>query len=112
MSAKSPKRYGQVIGLKPEACQKYVEYHARAWPQVLKTIHDCNIRNYSIFHNANLLFAYFEYVGEDFETDMAKMSADPATQEWWAIMKPMQQPAAARQKGEWWADMLEIFHTD
>ena len=43
---------------------------------------------------------------------MAKMAADPVTQDWWAIMKPIQQPLPTRQEGEWWADMLEVFHTD
>ena len=86
MQAPKLKRYGQIIGLKPEAYDKYVEYHAKVWPGVLKTIYDCNIRNYSIFYKDNTLFAYFEYIGDAFEADMAKMAADPTTQEWWAIM--------------------------
>lgn len=106
------KRYGQIVALRPEAYQKYVEHHAKVWPEVLKTIHDCNIRNYSIFHKDNTLFAYFEYVGDDFKADMAKMAADPKTQEWWAIMRPMQQPLSTRQEDEWWANMEEVFHTD
>jgi len=106
------KRYGQIIGLKPEAYEKYVEYHAQVWPEVLKTIHDCNIRNYSIFYKDNLLFAYFEYIGDNFDADMAKMAADPKTQEWWTIMNPIQQPLATRAEGEWWAKMKEVFHTD
>ena len=40
------------------------------------------------------------------------MAADPKTQEWWAIMNPMQRPLDARREGEWWADMEEVFHTD
>jgi len=43
---------------------------------------------------------------------MAKMAAHPKTQEWWAIMKPMQQPLSTREEGEWWADMEEVFHAD
>jgi L-rhamnose mutarotase len=43
---------------------------------------------------------------------MAKMAADPKTQEWWAIMMPMQEPVATRAEGEWWADMEEVFHLD
>ena len=108
----NPRRYGQVIGLKPEAYATYVEYHAKVWPGVLKTIHQCGIRNYSIFYKDNTLFAYFEYVGDNFEVDMAKMAADPTTQEWWAIMKPMQQPMPTRAEGEWWADMKEVFHVE
>lgn len=106
------KRYGQVIGLQPGAKEKYVRHHASVWPGVLKTIHDCNIRNYSIFLKDNTLYAYFEYIGQNFQADMAKMAADPKTQEWWAIMEPLQQPVATRKEGEWWANMEEVFHTD
>ena len=48
----------------------------------------------------------------DFEGDMAKMAADPKTQEWWTIMEPMQEPLANRKAGEWWANMDEVFHLD
>jgi L-rhamnose mutarotase len=71
-----------------------------------------NIRNYSIFRYQQLLFAYFEYVGDDFAADMAQMAADPKTQEWWALCKPMQEPLPDRGEGEWWATMTEVFHTD
>jgi len=106
------RRYGMVIGLKPEVSEKYIEHHAAVWPEVLKTIYECNIRNYTIFFKDNLLFAYFEYVGDNLDADMAKMAADPKTQEWWEIVKPMQQPLPTRRDGEWWATMEEVFHTD
>jgi L-rhamnose mutarotase len=106
------KRYGQIIGVKPEHFEEYKKYHAAVWPDVLKMITDCNIRNYSIFHKDNQLFAYFEYVGTDFAADMAKMAADSTTQKWWSVMEPMQQPLKTRQPGEWWANMEEVFHLD
>lgn len=106
------KRYGMVIGLKPEAEQKYREYHAAVWPDVLAMIHKCNIRNYSIYLKDGMLFSYFEYHGDDFAADMAKMAADKTTQEWWAVMMPMQAPLETRKEGEWWADMEEVFHVD
>jgi len=106
------KRFGQIIRVKPEHFEAYKAYHAAVWTDVLKKITECNIRNYSIFHKDGLLFAYFEYTGEDFSADMAKMAADPKTQEWWAVMKPMQQPLENIEKGEWWANMEEVFHLD
>jgi L-rhamnose mutarotase len=106
------KRYGSVIKLKPEAIDEYKRYHAAVWPEILDMIRKCNIRNYSIYLKDNLLFGYFEYRGSDFGADMAKMAADPKTQEWWSIMKPMQQPLQTRSEGEWWANMEEVFHTD
>ena len=106
------KRYGQIIGVKPEHFEEYKKYHAAVWPVVLKMITACNIRNYSIYHKDNQLFAYFEYHGTDFAADMAKMAADPTTQKWWAVMDPMQQPVENRAAGEWWANMEEVFHLD
>lgn len=111
-AAPEVKRYGSVIGLKADKIDYYKKLHAETWPEVLKMIEDCNIRNYSIYHKDNLLFAYFEYVGDDFDGDMAKMAADPETQRWWDIMEPMQAPLATRAAGEWWANLDEVFHTD
>ena len=106
------KRYGQLIRVKPDALEEYKAYHASVWPEILAMIRACNIHNYSIYHKDGYLFAYFEYVGDDFAADMAKMAADPKTQEWWAIMMPMQDPLPTRAAGEWWASMEEVFHTD
>jgi L-rhamnose mutarotase len=106
------KRFGQIIRLKPEYLQSYLKYHAEVWPDVLRMITLCNIRNYSIFHKDGMLFAYFEYTGDDFSSDMAKMAADPKTQEWWAVMDPMQEPLPTRSPGEWWANMDMAFHVD
>ena len=105
-------RYGSVIGIQPGKLAEYKRYHAKAWPEVLAMIRACNIRNYSIYHKDGFLFSYFEYVGSDYEADMARMAADPRTQDWWAIMKPLQRPLPTRADGEWWAEMEEVFHTD
>jgi L-rhamnose mutarotase len=104
------KRFGQLIKLKPEKYEEYKKLHAAVWPEVLKMITECNIRNYSIFHKDGFLFAYFEYNGTDFTSDMAKMAADPITQEWWKLCTPCQDPVETRAKGEWWAAMEEMFH--
>ncbi|MGB7845289.1 MAG: L-rhamnose mutarotase [Candidatus Acidiferrum sp.] len=106
------KRYGSVIQVRPEKIEDYERCHAAVWPEVLATIRRCHIRNYSIFRKDNLLFGYFEYHGTDYAADMARMAADPKTQEWWALMGPMQQPLETRTEGEWWAEMREVFHTD
>jgi L-rhamnose mutarotase len=105
-------RYGMVIKVRPEKLEAYVRLHARVWPSVLRMIRDCNIRNYSIYHKDGCLFSYFEYVGKNFEADMARMAADPMTQRWWAVCKPCQEPLDTRAEGEWWANMEEVFHFD
>ncbi len=106
------KRCGQLIGLKIDRLDEYKRYHEEVWPGVLDTIRRCNIRNYSIFYREGVLFAYFEYHGEDFASDMAEMAADPVTRKWWEIMMPMQYPVEGCPPGERWARMEEVFHTD
>ena len=106
------KRYGMVIEVRPEKLAEYKKLHATVWPEVLAMIRACNIRNYSIFEKSGYLFSFFEYVGRNFEADMAKMAADPITQEWWKLCKPCQRPLQTRAEGEWWADMEEVFHTE
>lgn len=105
-------RHGQVIKVKPDKVEEYKEYHENVWPDVLETIKECNIENYSIFYKDGYLFAYFEYTGDDFEKDMEKMADDPVTQDWWDEVKPLQDPIEAREEGEWWAEMEEVFHVD
>ena len=106
------KRHGSWIGVKPDKLEEYKKYHAAVWPEILDMISQCNIQNYSIYYKDGQLFSYFEYTGDDFEADMAKMAADPKTQEWWDIMMPMQTPLETRAEGEWWAEMEEVFHLD
>jgi L-rhamnose mutarotase len=106
------KRYGSVIGVRAEKLEEYKKLHAAAWPDVLKMIKECNIVNYSIYYHDGLLFSYFEYTGNDYEADMAKMAADPTTQKWWDVCKPCQRPLESRKEGEWWAAAEEVFHTD
>jgi L-rhamnose mutarotase len=103
-------RYGSVIRVRPERLEEYRALHAAVWRSVLKIIHECNLRNYSIYYKDGLLFSYYEYVGSDYEADMSKMAADPETQRWWAACKPCQQPLETRAAGEWWASMEEIFY--
>ena len=104
-----------ITGLKADKVDEYTNLHANVWPDVLKMISACNIQNYSIYlhqmpDGRYLLFSYFEYVGSDFEADMAKMADDPTTQKWWELCNPCQQPVAEAAVGNTWSTMKEIFH--
>ena len=107
-------RMGQVISLKAEIIAEYKRIHATVWPEVLAAIAQANIRNYTIFlkEPENLMFAYWEYHGDDFAADMAGMGEVREMQDWWKITEPMQIPFDTRGPGEWWAMMEDVFHTD
>ena len=99
----SSRPFGSIIGLRPEYASRYRVLHRHVFPAVLDRIARSNIRNYSIYVHDDLLFAYFEYVGEEYAADMAAMAADETTREWWTLTDPMQAPLEERAPGDWWA---------
>ena len=101
---------GQVGKLKPDMVETNRSLHDQAWPEVLQTITDCNLRNYSIFLRGDTVFAYFEYVGQNYEADMEKMAQDPVTRKWWTHTHPCFQRYAMSPDSEFYQDMEQIFH--
>ncbi|MFF5521462.1 L-rhamnose mutarotase [Streptomyces coeruleorubidus] len=104
------KRVAQTIRLRPEHRDLYLRLHSEVWPGVEAALRDANIRNYSIFLREDTLFGYFEYHGDDFEADMAAIGADAATQAWWKLTGPCQEPWADTGTGGTWSDLTEIWH--
>jgi L-rhamnose mutarotase len=110
-------RHAWVTGLKPEKAEYYRKLHAKPPSEVNATIRRCNIRNFSIYEREiagkPYLFAYLEYIGGDFESDMKKMAECPHTQRWWKETDPCQSPLPdALKAGKVWADTQEIYHLD
>ena len=105
-------RIASVIGLPPENVDEYERLHAAVWPGVIVRLKESNVTNYSIYRHGDVLFSYMEYVGDDLESDLAAIAADPVTQDWWKICVPLQRPMADRKEGEWWMELPEIFHLD
>ena len=69
--------------IKVKDLEAYAKWHANPMPGVNEMIKECHLKNYSIYSLGDYLFSYYEYDGDDFEADMAKMAADPNTQAWW-----------------------------
>ncbi len=116
-ASRTVQRHGAVIAMPRENIAEYKRLHAATWPGVLRMIDKTNIHNYSIYLGAvapdqDYLFAYYEYTGRNFDTDMARMKKDKTTQEWWKQTDPLQRPLPTRKEGEWWAQWREVFHHD
>lgn len=108
----STKRIASVIGIDDENIARYEELHAAVWPEILNRLTKSNVHNYSIYRFENILFSYMEYTGEDYQSDMEAIAADPVTQEWWKLCVPLQVPMSDRKDGEWWMEIPELFHLD
>ena len=108
------KVFGQIGRLKPECIELYRRLHEQdvyttRWAGVLEKIHDCNMQNYSIFIEDDVVFGYFEYVGQDYDADMAKMAADPTTKDWWSHTRPCFTKYKADSPEAFYTDMQQIF---
>ena len=106
------KRHVQLIHVRPEKRDEYLRLHAAVWPQVEERLTASNITNYSIFIRDDLLIAYFESRGGDFERDCELIAADPTTRQWWQLTDPCQIPVSGAEPGTLWADADELWHLD
>ena len=109
------KFFGQIGRIKPECIEEYcrlheVDVYTEKWAGVLQLIRDCNIQNYNIFIEDDVVFGYYEYVGDNYEADMAKMAADPLNQEWWSHTRPCFTKYKADSPEAFYTDMKQIFH--
>jgi L-rhamnose mutarotase len=106
------RRFGMAARLVPEKREEYLELHRAVWPAVENTIGVCGIRNFTIFVLGDVLFGYYEYVGDDYDADQAQMAADPSTQEWWALTAPCQLPFEPDSSAANWQQLKEAWHLD
>jgi L-rhamnose mutarotase len=111
------KRYGSVIGIVDSKIDEYKSLHSSVWPEILDIIKKYHIRNYTIYLHRMpsgdcYLFSYFEYYGLDIYSDFKNMGKEARMKDWWAICSTFQVPLINRKSGEWWAEMLEVFHMD
>ena len=113
-SAKKPKevkRVGMVVGLKPEKIDEYKRLHADEHAGVRDLLNKYHMHNFSIYLQKMpdgkwYEFGYYEYTGDDFEGDMAKMAAEPRTTEWLKQCDPMQIPLPGSDS---WTEMERVY---
>ena len=101
------KRFILYSNLKPEKVEEYKDLHRNAWPEIVKIISECNIKNYSISVRGDEVFTTYEYVGEDYDADMAKMEEYEIMHEWWSHTKPC---FLHHDTGEYYEDLEEVFY--
>lgn len=105
-------RVSSIIKLRPEKEAEYRALHRAVWPDVLEALRRSGITNYSIFLRDGMLLSYLEFIGDDYEKAMSNVASDEATQRWWKLTDPCQEPLDSVTANEWWAGAEEIFHLD
>jgi len=114
MSAESTSvmRFGMAARLVPEKRAEYLELHADVWPHVEEMNTRCGIRNFTIFVLDDVILGFYEYVGDDYEADQARMAADPICQKWWSYTAPCQLPFRDGSDSPNWERFAEVWHQD
>jgi len=96
--------------LKRDMEAKYRQVHADSRPGVRDLLSKYGMQNFSIFlteiDGELYEFGYYEYVGDDFEKDMAEMEKEPRTVEWLKMCDPMQQPLPGEKS---WRQMERVY---
>jgi L-rhamnose mutarotase len=109
--SKEPKRIGMVVGLKPEKIAQYVKLHTGDNCVVRDLLNKYHMHNFSIFlHKIEgkwYEFGYYEYTGDDYEGDMARLAAEPRNQAWLKVTDAMQVPLAGEKT---WAMMKPVYY--
>jgi L-rhamnose mutarotase len=86
---------------------EYQRKHDEIWPEMVDTLHNFGIHNYSIFRRGLVLFAYLEC---DDPKRMQEQAKNPVVQRWWAMMRPFMR---YEPNGVPWTESLdEVFHLD
>lgn len=90
------KRVGMVVGIKPEMLEEYKRIHADGHPGVRDLLTKYHMHNFSIYlteiDGKWYEFGYYEYTGDNFDQDMAKLAEEPRNIEWLKVCDPMQIP--------------------
>ena len=101
------RRFGMVVGIKPEKIETYKELHADDNAGVRDLLSKYHMHNFSIFlteiEGKWYEFGYYEYTGNDYEGDMNRLAEEPRNIEWLKVCDPLQIPL----KGEKSWKMME-----
>jgi L-rhamnose mutarotase len=79
------RRFGFKMKLYQGCKEEYLKRHSEIWPELIKSLKDEGIGNYSIFFDeeTNTLFAYQEQSGE---SSSRNLGSKEIVQQWWKHM--------------------------
>jgi L-rhamnose mutarotase len=105
------KRVGMVVGIKPEKIEEYKRLHADSNAGVRDLLTKYHMHNFSIYlqqiEGKWYEFGYYEYTGDDFDGDMAKLAEEPRNIEWLKKCDPMQLPLPGEKS---WTKMERAYY--
>jgi L-rhamnose mutarotase len=80
-------QYTWVLEVRPGYEEEYKRRHDEIWPEMVETLREAGISNYSIFRHGLTLFGYFET--EDLEQTIERLGNSEVNQRWGEWMAPI-----------------------
>jgi L-rhamnose mutarotase len=80
-------QYAWVLGVRPGYEEEYKRRHDEIWPEMVQTLREAGIRNYSIFRYGLTLFGYFET--DDLEQTVEYLRNSEVNRRWSEWMDPI-----------------------
>ncbi len=102
-------RIGFSMRILPGKEAEYVRRHASVWPEMLATLKEAGVRNYSIFRGGTDLFGYLEV--DDFDRFRSVVNGSEANARWQMDMARLIDPMTDPETG-FHQRLEELFHLD
>ena len=95
----------------PQIIEKYKEYHAEVWPEVIKALKEVGVLEMKIYLLGRRLFMHCDVI-DDFDPKInfpEYLTKHPRCQEWEDLMGTFQEPVKEAPVGDKWTKMTEVF---
>ncbi len=99
-------RYGIFFKLKPGKADGYEKAHSEIWPEMREILDAAGMRNYSIWREGDMLFAYYEV--KDRERMNKILSSSKVYKEWRLLMEEFVYIEPVTRQKEW--EMKNVFY--
>ncbi len=110
------KRELQVMGLKEEYLEEYIERHKNVWPEIQECFKKANFGNMSVCiqqfdDGKHYIISYKEYTGTNRDADMKILEENEFVEKWGKIFNPMFVPLKNnKDKKSTWTSCQEVFY--
>jgi L-rhamnose mutarotase len=109
------KTFGLTLNLQDDAAKiaEYRRFHQAVWPEVTARLRACGVQRMEIFLRGRRMFMYL-ITDDAFDParDFARISEDPTSARWNALMADLQERVPEADPEEWWAVMELVFDMD
>lgn len=83
----------------------YDERHGNVWNELLTTLKDAGVKNYSIFRDGTDIFGYWEC--DDLDKTLSFINKNSSNEKWQKFMSDVIETPSAKRTGE---GLKEVFH--